>query len=66
MRTRGNGSRCGGFGHFQQRITLIAHGVTLFAQRVTLVQKFTGPTHVVKIDIQFVIWTANFFFFIKI
>ena len=49
------------FGHFQQRVTLITHGVTLFAQRVTLVQNFAGPTHGVKIDAQFVIWTAQNF-----
>ena len=51
----------GYFGNFTQRVILIAHGVALFTQRVTLVQKFIGPTHVIKIDVQLVIWTAHFF-----
>ena len=40
-----------GFDHFQQRVTLVA-------QRVTLVQNFADPTHIVKIDVQLMIWTA--------
>ena len=44
-----------GFGHFTPRVTLVARDVTLFAQRVTLIQKFAGPTRIVKIDVQLVI-----------
>ena len=51
----------GGFGHFTQRVILVAHDLTLFAQRVILVQKFANPTHIVRIDVQLVIWTAHFF-----
>ena len=42
----GQGARAtvpNGFSHFQQRVTLVTHGVTLFSQRVTLVQILRAP-----------------------
>ena len=50
-----------GFVHFAHRVTLFAHGVILFAQRVTLEQIFVDSTHVVKNEVQEVIWTVQFF-----
>ena len=42
----------GSYVHFAQRVTLFAHGVTYFQQRVILEQNFMSLTHVVKIEIQ--------------
>ena len=47
-----------GYVHFARDVILFAYGVTYFQQRVILEQNFVNPTHVIKNEIQYKIWTV--------